>query len=48
MPTMLKTFFYRAASFVRCPIDRGVIDPGKVYPSFSSVREVYAILSILF
>lgn len=31
---MLKTIYCRAVSLARCPIDQGVIDPAKVYPSF--------------
>ena len=32
---------YRSGDFVSCPIDRGIIDVKKVWPSFSSVAEVY-------
>ena len=36
-----KITYYRSGDFVSCPIDRGIIDVKKVWPSFSSVAEVY-------
>ena len=36
-----KITYYRSGDFVRCPIDRGIIDVKKVWTSFSSVAKVY-------